>query len=82
MDIPKFKTCEVASPFASRSVVEHLVRGLIGAGSLGWAIYLSDTQPLALIPLGLLALLAFRGCPMCWILGLIETIGRGPTRQK
>jgi len=80
MDIPE--SCDIASPFASRSLVEHLVRGLVGASALGFGIYFSDTHPFALIPLGLIALVAFRGCPMCWTIGLLETIGRGSTRQK
>ena len=81
MDIPEFKSCDIDSPFAIKSVIEHVVRGVIGASALGFAIYFSDTHPFALIPLGLIALFAFRGCPTCWTLGLIETIGRGAKHQ-
>jgi hypothetical protein len=66
-----------ASPFASASVVGHLVRGAIGFGLIGVALVLlpaAGPASLLLAPLGMLAL---RGCPTCWIAGLIATISAG-----
>jgi hypothetical protein len=60
--------------FGSRTITHHLVRGLIGAGAVTWMLFESEVHPwlsLMAIPV---ALLAFRGCPMCWTLGLVETV--------
>jgi hypothetical protein len=59
--------------FASKSLGEHLLRGLIGVGALvaaaaygglGWPL-------LVLLPM---ALVALRGCPACWTIGLVQTV--------
>jgi hypothetical protein len=63
--------------FASGSLARHLARGAIGFGLVGCAFALtSQTGPISLLlaPLGLIAL---RGCPTCWIIGLIQTISAG-----
>lgn len=63
--------------FASTSVPRHLLRGAIGFGALiGSFLLLPVLGPgsLLLAPLGLLAL---RGCPTCWTIGLIQTISMG-----
>ncbi|MFI5691592.1 hypothetical protein ACIA58_07115 [Kribbella sp. NPDC051586] len=63
--------------FASSSVPRHLVRGVLGFGSLGAAVALVPVVgliSLLLLPLGFVAL---RGCPTCWVIGLIETVSRG-----
>lgn len=60
--------------FASRSIVAHLARGAVGLGALWVSVVWSETQPWLLfvsLPLGLVAL---RGCPMCWTLGLFQTV--------
>jgi hypothetical protein len=63
--------------FASASLSRHLVRGAVGFGSLIAAVALIPVVgPLSLLLLPV-ALLAFRGCPTCWIVGLLETISRG-----
>lgn len=59
--------------FASRSVARHLLRGLAGFGLLAAAMYLLQTHPGWSLVLLVLGLVALRGCPMCWTLGLIET---------
>lgn len=61
--------------FASSSVAVHLVRGIAGllltvaafvlAPHSGWAMLL-------LVP----AVVAWRGCPTCWTLGLSQTVCR------
>jgi hypothetical protein len=62
---------------ASTSVGAHLARGAIGFALIGSAVALTPSHgPVALLfaPLGMVAL---RGCPTCWIAGLIETISAG-----
>ena len=61
-------------PFASKSVAEHVLRGVLGATAILVAIRLGYTYPIASVGLGILALVSFRGCPMCWIAGLVGTL--------
>ncbi len=61
-------------PFASRSVTEHVLRGVLGVVAILVAIKLGDTNPIASVGLGLLALVSFRGCPMCWVTGMVGTL--------
>lgn len=62
--------------FASRSVRAHVVRGVLGFGLLGATFAAMPTYGwLALIPL-VLAVVALRGCPTCWTIGLMQTISR------
>ncbi|MFI7060027.1 hypothetical protein ACIBL3_03510 [Kribbella sp. NPDC050124] len=63
--------------FASTSLVRHLARGAVGFGGLIAAFALlpvTGMVSLLLLPLGVVAL---RGCPMCWAIGLVQTISRG-----
>ena len=55
--------------FASRTVAGHLMRGVIGAALIAWALSHQSSDP------GFAALVAMRGCPLCWTMGLFETIG-------
>ncbi len=68
--------------FASTSVPRHLARGFLGFGALiaSFAL-LPVTGPLSLLfaPLGLVAL---RGCPMCWAIGLVQTLSRGRLQRS
>ena len=63
----------VPSIFASRGLAEHIVRGVVGLVALQQAMALSATRPLPSLVLAGTALLAFRGCPVCWTIGLVET---------
>ncbi|MDA1361219.1 hypothetical protein O1R50_16425 [Glycomyces luteolus] len=68
--------------FASESVPRHLIRGVLGFGAMIAAVALLPVfgwPALALIAVGMLAL---RGCPVCWILGLIETVSRGRLQRE
>jgi hypothetical protein len=61
--------------FESRTYLEHLARGAIGV----LAVFLSlRAEPPALaLALGAAALVALRGCPLCWATGLAAmTIAR------
>ena len=69
------------SPFASKSLSSHLVRGIVGFGLLGSGLVLSalvGPVGLVLAPFGLIAL---RGCPGCWVVGLVATLSNGRSRR-
>jgi hypothetical protein len=62
--------------FASISLPRHLARGVVGFGALAGTIALVPAVGpvgLLLAPVGLVAL---RGCPTCWTIGLIQTVSR------
>ncbi|MFI6642070.1 hypothetical protein [Streptomyces sp. NPDC050504] len=63
--------------FSSASLPRHLLRGALGfgtiAGSVALVPFLGPATLLA-APLGLLAL---KGCPTCWAIGLAQTVSRG-----
>jgi thiol:disulfide interchange protein len=67
--------------FASRSLAEHLVRGIAGFSLFALAVWLAPMfwGALLLIPLGLVCL---RGCPMCWTIGFVETLGNMRRRRN
>lgn len=69
-------TDPTADLFASRSVAEHLLRGVLGAvcavAAFGLASRSGGLSLLLLVPAGLL----WRGCPTCWALGLVQTRAR------
>ena len=60
--------------FGSRTIVAHLMRGGIAAGLIAWALMHQSSNPAFAASAGVLAVIAMRGCPLCWILGLVETI--------
>jgi hypothetical protein len=69
------------SVLASKSVARHLARGGLGFGLIGVAIALTTSVgPVALLlaPFGLVAL---RGCPTCWCVGLAQTISAGRLKR-
>jgi hypothetical protein len=59
--------------FASRSLAAHLVRGGVGLGALAATALWAPHAAWLALPLLLLALVALRGCPMCWTIGLVQT---------
>ena len=61
--------------FASESLLGHLLRGAIASALLIWAIQHQTDSLLSLLA-GAAALIALRGCPICWTVGLVETIIR------
>lgn len=67
--------------FCSTSVSIHLLRGLVALGLIIGAIYSSSYGSIGLV----FAVLAFvgaivllRGCPICWLVGLFETLHLKP----
>jgi hypothetical protein len=68
--------------FASKTLSEHLLRGAAGIGALWCAIAIAASHPWGSLALGGLVLLAFRGCPICWSIGLFETAGEASKRRR
>ena len=63
--------------FASKSLPRHLFRGAVGFTSMiGSVALIPVTGPISLVLLAV-AVVALRGCPTCWVVGLVETISRG-----
>lgn len=61
------------SPFASTSVKRHVLRGVIGLlALLGAVVGAALGAPAALLLL-VVAVAAWRGCPTCWTVGLLQT---------
>lgn len=70
--------------FGSAFLSAHLIRGVAAAALLTWAIVHQTAYPWLSLGAGVAALVAFRGCPMCWTAGLIETLAqrnRGSTME-
>ncbi|MFB4320348.1 hypothetical protein [Actinomadura sp. 21ATH] len=63
--------------FASASVPRHLLRGAIGLGLIVGSIALVPVAGPATLVAAPLSLVAFRGCPSCWMIGLAQTVSRG-----
>ena len=60
--------------FRSGSVAVHVLKGVLGFGFLAIALlYASVLGWWTLVPVAG-ALVCFQGCPMCWIVGLIDTV--------
>ncbi|MET9571889.1 hypothetical protein ACFYNW_07800 [Streptomyces virginiae] len=75
-------TTDTASGFASASVPRHLARGALGFGALIAAFALLPVFGPATLLLAPAGLVALRGCPMCWAIGLAETVSRGRLRRE
>ena len=60
--------------FGSRSLGVHLVRGIVGGAALVAALRGYDLIGWPALTLVGVTLWAFRGCPICWTIGLAETI--------
>jgi hypothetical protein len=63
-----------AVTLASKSLAEHLVRGLLGFTALVGAVMGMLHGSLWSIPLAALGVVLLRGCPTCWMIGLMETV--------
>ncbi|MFE9788077.1 hypothetical protein ACFYO7_22125 [Nocardia salmonicida] len=72
----------MSDDFASKTMPEHLVRGGVGFGALvGSVALIPIVGPFSvlLLPVGLIAL---RGCPTCWAIGLMQTLSRGRLQRS
>lgn len=68
--------------FCSSSITVHLLRGLGAAALLGLAVFFAADEGasiavrLAAAPLIVGVFFLLRGCPMCWLIGLFETVAK------
>lgn len=68
--------------FATRTLSGHLIRGAVGVASMVAAISQQHSHPGWSMLAGLLALVAMRGCPACWTVGLVEAIHQRSGRDR
>jgi hypothetical protein len=62
------------SPLASSSVHRHVLRGMVGLLAVLAAILLFGVLgPVSLVFLSV-AVVAWRGCPTCWAVGMMGTL--------
>jgi len=59
---------------ATQTLTGHVIRGAVAFALLYLAIGQQHASPVASLLAGLLALVTMRGCPVCWTIGLVETI--------
>ena len=62
--------------FGSAFLGAHLMRGAVAAVLLACAIVHETAHPWLSLGAGVAALVALRGCPMCWTMGLVETLSQ------
>ncbi|MDL4775276.1 hypothetical protein [Actinomadura xylanilytica] len=67
--------------YASASLPRHLLRGAVGLGALIGSFALLPVLGLGSLLLAPIGLLALRGCPACWAIGLMQTISMGRLRR-
>ncbi|WP_317204752.1 hypothetical protein [Janthinobacterium sp.] len=60
--------------FCSTSIGMHLFKGVAAFTLIALAIYLGSSQLLLAVPMVIGAIFLLRGCPMCWLKGLLKTI--------
>ncbi|MFF3957276.1 hypothetical protein ACFYY1_29300 [Streptomyces sp. NPDC001890] len=75
-------TAPARGGFASDSVPRHLARGAVGFGALVGSLALLPAVGPASLLLAPVGLVALRGCPMCWAIGLVETVSAGRLRRS
>ncbi|MFI8106317.1 hypothetical protein [Streptomyces sp. NPDC086023] len=68
--------------FASASVPRHMARGALGFGALAGSLALLPVVGVASLLLAPVGVVALRGCPMCWAIGLAETVSAGRLRRS
>jgi hypothetical protein len=73
-ELPSLQPRRGFDMFASKTVAEHALRGGIGLSALAACLFVAPEHPWAAVALAPVVLLALRGCPMCWVLGLFQTL--------
>ncbi len=71
--------------FCSTSIGMHLLRGCGAFGLVALSFYVSTNAPayaLLVIPMLIGAVFLLRGCPMCWIMGLVETVANRKAKRE
>jgi hypothetical protein len=68
--------------FSSQSLGQHLLRGVVGGGLFYSAYFFGTSHTIFSLLLGVGGLVALRGCPMCWTIGLFNTLRRKIVREE
>ena len=71
-----------AMVFGNRTLAIHLARGLVGIGAMAASILTMDRHwwpSLVLLPV---AVWMLKGCPVCWLVGLFETLAHAVLRRS
>ena len=68
--------------FASSSVAVHLLRGLLGLVALVSAAVGAVLVTPAALGLLVVTVVAWRGCPTCWTVGLLQTVANGQACRR
>jgi hypothetical protein len=63
----------MSSRFASRSLQRHYARGALGLLALVAAFVGAAAATPAALTLLIVTVVSWRGCPTCWVVGLIQT---------
>jgi hypothetical protein len=64
------------------SVARHLARGAIGFGLIGSGFALAASHGAAALLLIVPGMVALRGCPTCWLAGLIQIVSAGRLKRS
>ncbi len=68
--------------FCSRSVSIHLLRGVAAIAAIVLAVIYGQDRIWLAAPLLIGAVVLMRGCPMCWLTGLFETMAARSDKQR
>jgi len=68
--------------FCSSSIGVHITRGLLALALIVAAIATFTTHPYLAIPAAIGAVFLLRGCPMCWLIGLFETVANRRAQRR
>ncbi|MFJ3927659.1 hypothetical protein [Streptomyces sp. NPDC090022] len=67
--------------FTSSTLPRHVVRGAAGFGLLAAAVLLLPVLGAGSVLPAVAGLVALRGCPLCWTLGLVQMLSAGRLRR-
>jgi len=62
--------------FGNKSISIHLMRGALGLLALFVSLWLFGRSMWIGFAVLAVAVYLLKGCPMCWLLGLVETVAR------
>jgi len=60
--------------FGNKTLPLHLLRGVLGFGALAGSLATANTTIWPTLVLMPFALWMLKGCPICWTIGLFETV--------
>ncbi|HEY8025248.1 MAG TPA: hypothetical protein VIF60_11815 [Burkholderiaceae bacterium] len=62
--------------FGNKTLPRHLMRGVLGFGALAASLATANTTIWPTLVLMPFALWMLKGCPICWTIGLFETVAQ------